>query len=173
MGVTKAFIQSSGTWWDDRDYLLLRRELPEDYGRTTIRPSGLVWLSVVYNSLVIPAFVIEMGDIQYMYIDGIWLGVWLKTLSHRFSCACMRHKSLDTRSQFLWKTWPQIIIYWQITGSRMHDRVYMCSLRHPSLIFYTRKPSCVFVCWVLSWYLYHQQTQHHDQKYPEWLESWR
>ena len=27
MGVTKAFLQSSGTWQDDRDYLLLRREL--------------------------------------------------------------------------------------------------------------------------------------------------
>ena len=31
MGVTKAFFQSSGTWWDDRDYLLLRRELQGDY----------------------------------------------------------------------------------------------------------------------------------------------
>ena len=59
-------------------------------------------------------------------------------------------------------TRPQIIIYWQITGSRVHDRVYMCSLRHPSLFFYTRQPSCVFVCWVLLWYLYPQQTHHHD-----------
>ena len=38
MGVAKAFFQSSGTWWDDRDYLLPRREIPEDYERTTIRP---------------------------------------------------------------------------------------------------------------------------------------
>ena len=38
MGDTKTFFQSSGTWWDDRDYLLLRRELPEDYERTKMRP---------------------------------------------------------------------------------------------------------------------------------------
>ena len=52
-------------------------------------------------------------------------------------------------------TRPQIIIYWQITGSRVHDRVYICSLRHPpSLFFYTKEPSCVFVYWVLLWYSY-------------------
>ena len=44
-------------------------------------------------------------------------------------------------------TRPQIIIYWQITGSRVHDRVYTWSLRHPSLFFYKREPSWVFVCW--------------------------
>ena len=43
-------------------------------------------------------------------------------------------------------TRPQIIIYWQITGSRVHDRVYMWSLRHPGLFFCTREPSWVFVC---------------------------
>ena len=42
-------------------------------------------------------------------------------------------------------TRPQIIIYWQITGSRVHDRVYMCSLRHPSLFFYTTEPYPAFL----------------------------
>ena len=62
----KAFFQSSRWYyyWDDKDNLLLRRELPEDYGRMTIRQSGLVWLWVVYNSLAIPAVVIEMGGIH-------------------------------------------------------------------------------------------------------------
>ena len=37
----------------------------------------------------------------------------------------------------------------------MHDRVYICSLRHPpSLFFYTKEPSCVFVYWVLLLYSY-------------------
>ena len=36
----------------------------------------------------------------------------------------MWFESLDTRGQFLSKTRPQII-YWQITVSRMHDRVYI------------------------------------------------
>ena len=74
--------------------VLLSRELSENCGRTTIRPSGLVWLQVVYNSLAIPAVVIE--NLWVAYTDGIQLAVWSKTLSHRFSCACTWYKSLDT-----------------------------------------------------------------------------
>ena len=77
------------------------------------RPSGPVAscgfrLSI---SLAIPAVVIDMGGIHRSF--GIWLGVWSKTLSHGFSCACkptcMCYKLLNTRSQFLLKTRPQNI----------------------------------------------------------------
>ena len=68
----------------------------------TIRPSGLVWLSVVYNSLTIPAVVIEMGGIhRWRTVTGMV----------EDPIAQMWYKSLDTRSQFLSKTRPQIIIY--------------------------------------------------------------
>ena len=48
----------------------------------------------------------------------------------------MWYKSLDTRGQFLSKTRPQII-YWQITVSRMYDRVFI--FRH---VFFKAIPVC-------------------------------
>ena len=72
-------------------------------------PPGLVWLWVVYNGLAIPKVVIEMGDIhRRRTVTGM---IKDPMISHRFSSACMWYKSLDTRSQFISKTRPQIIIY--------------------------------------------------------------
>ena len=122
-GVTKGFSsplvlgEMIGTYWRSSEglVLLLRRGGgPWEKDHQAQRPC-------VANSLAIPAVVIDMGG-----IDGLQLGVWSKPPSHWFSWAHkpMWYESLDTRGQFFSKSRPQII-YWKITVSRMHDRVYI------------------------------------------------
>ena len=64
--------------------LKLRREFRDDYGRKTIRPSGLVWFWVVYNSLAIPAVVIEMGGIG-MVEDPVLAQIFLCSQTYMYT----------------------------------------------------------------------------------------
>ena len=80
MGVTKVFLQSSDTRWDDRELLKIFRRadaITEESSRRTIEenPSGPAALCGfrLSNSLAIQAVVIQMGG-----IDGVRLGVWSK-----------------------------------------------------------------------------------------------
>ena len=114
MGVSKAFFQASGTWWDDRDSLktfwkagaINEESSQRTMGKMQSGPAALCgfWL---FNSLVIPAVivVIEIG-----VIDSVLLEVWSQ-LQWTLCTSHMRQKHLGGCQTMQWgkKQWDYII----------------------------------------------------------------